>query len=117
MNVLAQAYEEEHDPIMRLRILSELHGARTAEARSTLERATRASEPAERSLALEALAEIGALESVERGLADPCIPVAQTALLALMKNGGRDRVTIFLRQAEPDRAADLRRVIDLIELK
>lgn len=117
MNVLAQAYEEEHDPLVRVRILSELRGARTAEARATLERATRASEPAERSLAVEALAEIGALDSVERTLSDPCIPVAQTALLALMKNGGRDRVTIFLRQAEPERAAELRRVIDLIELK
>jgi hypothetical protein len=34
-----------------------------------------------------------------------------------MHNGGRDRVTIYLRQADAERAAALRVVIDAMELR
>lgn len=117
IGVLAQAYEEERDGAMRLRILEELRNAAAGEARPTLERAARSTEPSERSLAYEALAAIGALDAVERGLDDQCLAVAQTACLALMHNGGRDRITIYLRQADPERAAALRVVIDALELR
>jgi hypothetical protein len=117
ISVLAQAFEEERDAAMRIRILEELRNASTPEAQPTLERAARATDPSERSLAYEALAAIGALEAVERGLDDQCLAVAQTACLALMHNGGRDRVTIYLRQADLERAAALRLVIDTIELR
>ena len=117
IGILAQAYEEERNPAMRIRILEELRNAANAEARPTLERAARSNDASERSLAYEALAAVGALDVVERGLDDPCLAVAQTACLALMHNGGRDRVTIYLRQAEAERAAALRVVIDAIELK
>jgi HEAT repeat protein len=117
ISILAQAYEEERDSAMRIRILEELRNAATVEAQPTLERAARANDPSERSLAYEALAAIGALDAVERGLDDQCLAVAQTACLALMHNGGRDRVTIYLRQADAERAAALRVVIDAIELR
>ncbi|HXP91876.1 MAG TPA: HEAT repeat domain-containing protein [Candidatus Binatia bacterium] len=117
IGILAQAYEEERDAALRIRILEELRNAATPDARPTLERASRSADPSERSLAYEALAAIGALDVVERGLDDPCLPVAQTACWGLMHNGGRDRVTIYLRQASPERAAAFRVVIDAIELR
>jgi hypothetical protein len=117
IGVLAQAYEEERDPALRLRILEELRNAAIPEAQPTLERAARSAEPPERSLAYEGLAQIGAFDAVERGLDDQCIAVAQSACLALMRAGARDRVTIYLRQADPERAAALRVVIDAIELR
>jgi hypothetical protein len=117
MGILAQAYEEERDVAMRVRILEELRNAALPDARPTLERAARSAEPSERSLAYEALAGIGAIDAVERGLDDQCLAVAQTACLALMHHGGRDRVTIYLRQADRERAAALRVVIDAIELR
>lgn len=122
ISVLAEAYEEEHDLEFRARILGEVRAvtarSRTAppEVRETLERATRAAEPAERSVALEALADLGALDAVERGLDDPSLPVAQTALYALARNGARDRVAIYLRQAAPERAEALRAMLDMLDL-
>lgn len=117
ISVLAQAYEEERDPAMRLHILDELRNAGSDATRPTLERAARSADPSERSLAYEALAPLGALDVVERGLDDSCAAVAQTACMALMHNGGRDRVTIYLRQADAERAAALRVVIDAMELR
>jgi HEAT repeat protein len=117
ISVLAQAYEEERNPVMRLRILDELRNAGSDDAQPTLERAARSADPSERSLAYEALAPLGALDVVERGLDDSCVAVAQTACMALMHNGGRDRVTIYLRQADAERAAALRVVIDAMELR
>lgn len=117
ISVLAQAYEEERDPALRIRVLEELRNAASPDARATLERAARSTEPAERSLAYEALAAISALDAVERGLDDQCLAVAQTACMALMHHGGRDRVTIYLRQADAERAAALRVVIDAMELR
>jgi hypothetical protein len=117
LGVLAQAYEEEHEPALRLRILEELRRTAVPESRPTLERAARSPEPPERSLAYEALAAIGALDAVERGLDDSCIPVAQTAALALLRSGARDRLTIYLRQADPQRAAALRIVIETAEMR
>src|SRR5215472_10305813 len=41
ISILAQAYEEERDSAMRIRILEELRNAATVEAQPTLERAAR----------------------------------------------------------------------------
>lgn len=117
MGILAQAYEEERDPALRLRVLEELREAASPEARPTLERASRSSEPAERCVAYEALAALSALEAVERGLDDPCLAVAQSACMSLMQHGGRDRVAIYLRQADAERAAGLRVVLDALDLR
>jgi|GEM_PF-2026187 HEAT repeat protein len=115
--VLTQAYEEERDAAIRLRILEGLRDAVTPQARPALERAAGSGEELERSIAYEGLAALGAFDLVERGLDDPCVGVAQTACFELMRRGRRDRVASYLGQAQAQRAADLRVVIDVLDFR
>jgi len=112
-SALALAYREEGDSLRDVIVAA--IGQCAGEVEPTLATARRSKRPSERLLALEGYAKRGDHATLAAALADPDIPVALVAALALVRAHESARVDLYFRGlADSERAQTMRDVLAVL---